>query len=682
MFRNPVGSWLVTFKDRLKKLLQNGERPLAILTGAITLTIVLVNLDFHLLEANLYDLRVARGLQKHADADIALVALDESTTKALDDFAPLPLSVHAKFMESLERLAPKAVGYLIDMSKVNQMAPEQFQTEWANRFVSAARRLEDKGSVILLGTRFDVTGEVVPPYPLSILPHSLAVIHKDGNVFAEDKVTRRAFSYLYDKPVFHLELAQRLGVVEPGTEPRGSLYVPEIDGQILFFRYHGSTVMNTKEPASESYRRVSFLDVLNGTLPDNALAGKIVLVGTLLREDSADYTATPYSKSPYVNPKLVVHANILDSILHDDGIVRAPGWVNWVVTFCVTAFVLWWVLTSTPMNGVFATLGLAVGFLFTGQLLFQFQGWWIRESQPLVGLFVSYYLVVPYRLIREYKKRWEYQRKNEILTQVEELKTNFMSLVTHDLKTPVARIQGLAEVLLKKAAARLVTADRETLQHIISATEELNHFISSILELSKIESNRVYLRLESKDINQLIERCAEGFKASAKSRQITVTLKLEPLFPIKIDSSLISKVLNNLIDNAIKYSPSQSEIVIESREEQSWVIIAVQDQGIGLTAEERANLFSRFYRAKNDTTTRITGTGLGLYLTKYFIEAHQGYVEVDSEKDKGSVFKIYLPLESGQGTVPGLTGAGAASGVASSVGQQNQPVGVKEREHV
>lgn len=315
------------------------------------------------------------------------------------------------------------------------------------------------------------------------------------------------------------------------------------------------------------------------------------------------------------------------------------------MTFLVTAIVLWWIMTSTPLYGVFATFTLALAFIFISQALFQIRGLWIRESQPLVGIFVGYYLAVPYRLIKEYKKRWDYQRKNEILTQVEELKTNFLSLVTHDLKTPVARIQGLAEVLMRSGAERLNGRDFETLKHIVRSTEELNHFISSILELSKVESNRIHLNLASKDINQLIEKSLEGFAAQARARQIEILSDLEPLFPVKIDASLISKVINNLVDNALKYSPPGSEIRIRSREVDEWIEISVQDQGIGMSDEERESLFTRFYRAKNDTTTAISGTGLGLYLTKYFIEAHQGHVEVQSEKGKGSTFKIFLPIQ-------------------------------------
>jgi signal transduction histidine kinase len=630
-----------------KPILQKLEKPAIILAAAAVLTAILVNIEFNLLEANLYDFRMAHGPQPAPSSDIVTIAIDDATVESMNDFSPLPLMQHVKLLEAIEKMHPKAVGYLVDMNRVNQANPEMIKGEWGTRFVSAANRLLSTGVPFLVGTTFDVTGEMLPPYPLNSLPHAVAIVHKDGNVFSEDKTTRRALTTLNDKPVFHLDLAQKLGFASPNHLPRGSFFVPEAGGNYFFFRYHGKPVLPvTKERAKLRlpYKIISFADVLDGKADPSALQGKIVLVGTLCRDDSSDFAFTPYSRSSFANPKLLLHANILNSIMEDDGIRRAPQWLNWIITFAVAVFVLWWVLNSTPLYGVFATLALTTVFIASITIIFATHGFWIKASQPLLAIFAGYYLAVPYRLIREYKKRWDYQRKNEVLVQVEELKTNFLSLVTHDLKTPVARIQGLAEVLLAKAGERLNERDKITVSNIISATDELNRFISSLLELNRIESNRVHLNIESRDVNQIIEKSVEGFKAQARANGLRVVTELEPLFPIKIDVSLLSKVLNNLIDNAIKYSPAASQVSVVSREIGDHVEISVQDQGIGMTEEEQQKLFSKFFRAKNDTTTKIAGTGLGLYLTKFFVEAMNGQVEVKSQKGSGSTFIIRLPI--------------------------------------
>ena len=626
--------------------MQRFERQLTVAAGSIGLTLLLLSFDFHFLEANLYDLRVTHGFQRLPSPNIVLITLDDATTKEFDELAPLSLDLHTKFLEILEsNFAPKAIGYLVDMNHVHQMNPELFQKEWGNRFFQAAERLNRRGTPFLLGTPFDITGEILPPLPLHSLPHAVAVVHKDGNVFSGDKITRRALLSLYDKPAFHLALAQKLDATSSLSFPPGSFYVPEVDGRFFFFPYHRSTVLNHRNPNDLAYSRYSFGDILNRRLDPGVLQDKIVLIGTLNTNDSSDYALTPYSKNSFTNPKLVVHANILDAILHQEGIRPIAAFWNWLITFVVIHFVLGWILSSTPVYGVSATLGLAFAFTLLSQFLFYAKGLWIRESQPLMGIFVGYYLAVPYRLIREYKTRWSYQRKNELLLQVEELKTNFLSLVTHDLKTPVARIQGLAEVLLRNSHVQLGSENQETLRHILVSTEELNHFISSTLELSKVESNRIPIKFESKDVNQLLEKSIQEFRVPAQAKNVQILCDLEPLFPVRLDSSLISKVFNNLIDNALKYSSPNSTIQVKSEEKDNWIIVSVKDQGIGMTLEEQQSLFTRFYRAKNDATLSVSGTGLGLYLTKYFIEVHQGRVEVHSEKNSGSTFRIFLPLD-------------------------------------
>jgi signal transduction histidine kinase len=629
------------------------ERPILVALSASLLTALLFSIEFNWLEAQLIDWRVRTGLAPRPDSRIVLVSLDGASSKAIGKSLPLSWEEHSQFLNQLAQLAkqgsaPLGVGYLQDL---NSVLPSKTAFS-AENFVTSARSLNQQGIPFLLGTPFEGSAEIIPRAPLDSLPRSLSVLHSDGNVFSEDRVTRRALTYLYDQATFHMEFSRLLGLTPAGKRPRGSYYAPEVDGQYFLFRYHGDPSVPIRG-GDLPYDRISFVDILRGEIDPARLRGKILLVGSLNREDPRDYALTPFNQKGFSNPKLALHANILDSIIHDEAIVRASTLVNGALTWLVLALVFWGVLASKPMIGVLATLGCAVSVILVSWSALSFGSTWILTAQPLVGIFAGYYLVVPYRLIREYRTRWHYQQKNQILLQVEELKTNFLSLVTHDLKTPVARIQGLAEVLLRKASDRLIDRDRETIQHIIHSTEELNRFISTILELSKIESNRLQLQLESRDVNQLIEKTLLDFKAQARAHQVQLESNLEPLFPIKMDSSLIAKVLNNMVDNAIKYSPSGGTVRLSTTEVNSngetRIEIRISDQGIGMSQEEQEKLFSKFYRAKNDTTTRISGTGLGLYLSRYFVEVHGGTLQVQSTPGQGTTFIIGLPIEAKPG---------------------------------
>lgn len=301
------------------------------------------------------------------------------------------------------------------------------------------------------------------------------------------------------------------------------------------------------------------------------------------------------------------------------------------------------VLSARPGKGLLMLGFSMLVFIVSSLLIFSTVRWVIPVAHPLLAVFICYYFVIPYRLIIENRKSWEYYQKNRLLTQVEELKSNFMRMMSHDLKTPLARIQGMTEVITKDGP-ELSETQRKALDTISQSSEELAEFIASILSLSRIESKEMKLQLKSRDINQIVREVIRKHEYMAKRKEIEIVAELEPLFSIKVDQDLLKTVIANLLENAIKYSPERTKILITTEELNNDVVIQVADQGSGIPAEEMNHVFDRFYRARNTRNT-TAGNGLGLYLAKYFVELHNGRIEVESELEKGSTFSVRLPMD-------------------------------------
>lgn len=635
---------LKTLYRKLLSQLDSKRTLMLSLLGGILLTALVQSFDMNLFEAFLYDFRVrTRSSTPTEKLNTVIVTIDDRTIDALGEYAPLSMKSQHNLLKFLGEAHPRAIAYLIDFN--DSVAPQasspanhaQATNDDADAFVTLAETLAQAGTPVWLGTDVDVTGEVLPPYPLSKLPHRAALIHKDGTNFSEDKVTRRAVFSIYDEPVLHVELASLLTGSESAKNYNGIYYMPEVEANYFLINYTGKT-----QDKLHPFLEISAIDLLQGKVSADLLKDKIVLIGTKTQENSSDYAYTPYSRAIFTNSKLVIHANIVETLIRDDAILVAPKSFDALLTLLLTTLVIAMVFRTTPERGVVTTILGSFLLVCSGVLVFRAFHFWVNLSHPLIGISGAYYIFVPYRLIVEYKKRWDIQKKHEVLVQIEELKSNFMSLITHDLKTPVARIQGMAEILVKSGG------DSKIVSEILGSTDELNRFISSILELATIESNKVKLIKQSKDVNKVIEDCVRKFSFSAQSRQISLFVDLEPLFPIRIDTTLMTKVISNLIDNAIKYSPDNSSLKItslESKKKPGYIEINIQDTGHGIAKKEIDNLFSKFYRPKNDLTLVTKGTGLGLYLSRYFVELHKGTLTLQSEEGRGSTFTILLPMD-------------------------------------
>jgi PAS domain S-box-containing protein len=227
--------------------------------------------------------------------------------------------------------------------------------------------------------------------------------------------------------------------------------------------------------------------------------------------------------------------------------------------------------------------------------------------------------------------------------EAEELKSTFVSVVSHELKTPVALIKGYVSTLRREDASW----DREIIQDSLAVIEEeadrLTDLIENLLDASRLQAGALSINQSDVDLSGLARRIAERFQTQENRHIITVSFP--PDFPIILaDEDRIAQVLSNLISNAIKYSPNGGEIQIRGQVHAQQVVVCVSDQGSGIAAGDIPYIFDRFYRATEASRT-TKGAGLGLYLARAVVEAHGGRIWVDSKSGEGARICFSLPRE-------------------------------------
>jgi K+-sensing histidine kinase KdpD len=216
---------------------------------------------------------------------------------------------------------------------------------------------------------------------------------------------------------------------------------------------------------------------------------------------------------------------------------------------------------------------------------------------------------------------------------------NFMAAVTHELKSPIAVIRLNTETLQKHAL------DEEKRNHFYRNTlnelNRLNQLCNNMLLASQFDSREYHLTTERVDMSALVTRIA--VESSARLRSHKVESSVSPHVIAKADAFMLQIAIHNLLDNAAKYAPSGTTILISLKEDRTHVRLQVGDEGPGIPAAEKKRIFSRFYRVGNENTRRAKGTGLGLFLTRKIIEQHGGRIAVLDNMPKGTIFEILLP---------------------------------------
>ena len=228
------------------------------------------------------------------------------------------------------------------------------------------------------------------------------------------------------------------------------------------------------------------------------------------------------------------------------------------------------------------------------------------------------------------------------IRRMETVRRDFVSNVSHELRTPLASVRAVIETLQDGALDDRPMAER-FLGRAAQEVDSMTQMVSELLELSKIESGKVPLRLESCELQPIINSAAERLQSHLERKSLRLEMQLRDDLPtVLIDAQRIEQVLTNLLHNATKFTPEGGRIRVGASRNNHELMVSVRDNGVGIPANDLSRVFERFYKA--DRSRHSGGTGLGLAITKHIIQAHGGDIWVTSKERKGSVFYFTLPV--------------------------------------
>ncbi|MBC7286435.1 MAG: response regulator [Armatimonadetes bacterium] len=231
------------------------------------------------------------------------------------------------------------------------------------------------------------------------------------------------------------------------------------------------------------------------------------------------------------------------------------------------------------------------------------------------------------------------------LKQIEQVKAQFMNMVAHELKAPLAAIDGYLSVM----QAGLVPDEEKRQEMIARARERLKalaDLVNDLLEMARMEAGTVRREIAPQKIGDIINATVELMRPLAEERQVTIEVDVPAeLTPVEADREELIRLFNNLVSNAIKYNKPGGNVRITAGQEGPYVRVSVADTGVGISKEGLQRLFSEFFREKRPETSRVTGTGLGLSIVKRIVDFYHGRIDVESEVGQGTTFTVWLPCK-------------------------------------
>lgn len=232
-----------------------------------------------------------------------------------------------------------------------------------------------------------------------------------------------------------------------------------------------------------------------------------------------------------------------------------------------------------------------------------------------------------------------------VIKKMDQVRSDFVSMVAHEIRSPLNSILAQIQVVRDGLAGGLTEKQEEILGRASERIRGLVSLSSELLDLARVESGLILQEREQIDLGEMLKDQRDFHCPRAEAAHITLDLLLPgPLMPVLANRRNIEEVLSNLIGNAISYTPEGGQIELSAAMESDYVRVSVKDTGFGIAPEDVDRIFAPFYRVKNDKTRMIVGTGLGLPIVKSIVEAHNGWIRVESTPGRGSTFHVHLPL--------------------------------------
>jgi two-component system phosphate regulon sensor histidine kinase PhoR len=321
--------------------------------------------------------------------------------------------------------------------------------------------------------------------------------------------------------------------------------------------------------------------------------------------------------------------------MNSKGKSRPLFWFYLLVVYILIQFI-WWSYLMVQLNNEIYHLKTQVNLLqgessdeiiANGNVLnAKLRTRWVMIASE-GSVFIGLLLLGIYQIRKTFKKE----------AALAQQQNNFLLSVTHELKSPIASAKLQLQTLEKRDLER--AKQKEIIANAISDTERLNNLVENILLAAKIENSVYTLYKEEVDLSQYL---TDGLTQSIASFHYKrkIDLQIEPGIRMHLDRTSFPSIILNLFENAVKYSPEHSTIIVSLKTQGAKIIFSISDEGIGIDNKEKGLIFQKFYRVGNEETRKTKGTGLGLYITDYLVKQHGGIISVKNNIPKGSIFEV------------------------------------------